>query len=108
MMPSYGTEISYAGCRGKHAVVISQWRRWLHRLAGARSYRVAQGIRNSFQRLSSSSGGTSSTCVAIHQIFPKGSFTPPYRSPLGSVMRGKTEMPPTLSARLYTLSESLT
>src|SRR5262245_37973109 len=80
----------------------------LHRMVRRRSHRFTHGMRNSFQRLSSSSGGTSSTCVAIHQIFPKGSFTPPYRSPLGSVMMGKTETPPTLSARSYTLSESLT
>src|SRR6516162_6979622 len=69
---------------------------------------VVHGIRNFFQRRSSSSGGTSSTWVAIHQMLPKGSFTPPYRSPLGSVMMGKTEMPPELRARRYTLSESAT
>src|SRR5262249_53182460 len=74
-------------------------RGWLERLVRRVGHRFTHGMRNSFQRLSSSSGGTSSTCVAIHQIFQKGSFTPPYRSPLGSVMMGKTDIPPTLRAR---------
>jgi len=67
---------------------------WLGRGFGFATY----GILNCFQRFSSSSGGTSSTCVAIHQMFPQGSFTPPYRSPLGNVMMGNTETPPASSA----------
>src|SRR4030095_16123931 len=59
----------------------------------ARSF-LAHGILNAFQRLSSSAGDTSSTCVATHQTLPHGSLTPPYRSPEGKVMIGHTETPP--------------
>ena len=59
---------------------------------------LTHGILNSFQRRSCSSGGTSSTCVATHQMLPQGSLTPPYRSPEGNVMMGKTETPPESSA----------
>ena len=59
----------------------------------ARSF-LAHGILNAFQRLSSSAGDTSSTCVATHQTLPHGSLTPPYRSPEGKVMIGNTETPP--------------
>ena len=71
----------------------------LHRLVRprARSF-PAHGILNAFQRLSSSAGETSSTCVATHQTLPHGSLTPPYRSPEGKVMMGNTETPPARSA----------
>ena len=38
-------------------------------------------VAHSRARRSSSSGGTSLTCVVIHQTFPAGSRTPPERSP---------------------------
>src|SRR4030095_16124859 len=41
---------------------------------------LVHGILKSLQRLSSSSGETSSTCVATHQMLPAGSLITPYRS----------------------------
>ena len=90
-------EAGQYAARGRPRLFVYECR--LHRMVRPRSGSLlAHGILNSFQRLSSSSGGTSSTCVATHQMLPQGSLMPPYRSPEGKVMIGNTETPPASSA----------